>query len=222
VFAGIVSEWAAGVRRHRTSNPACGRARAAFEIIGRSRRRYGAYIAHAGIGLAVIAISASSAFDTKVQATLNRGESVTVGNYTLTYRDMSRERADGAMKTRATFTVATNGSPSGSIKAGRNFYPAVGEASNEVGIRHRFITGEDLFVTVDSLDERGVVRATVIVNPLVNLLWFSGLLICAGGIVAAYPARQRNANGSGIDVVIGDVAIPANRAVREAPSRVNA
>ena len=39
------------------------------------------------------------------------------------------------------------------------------------------------------LNGRGVARISVFVNPLVGWIWFSGLLIIAGGLLAAWPGR---------------------------------
>jgi cytochrome c biogenesis factor len=96
--------------------------------------------------------------------------------------------------TRAHFDLTRGDHHSGELAAGRNFYPVSGEVSNEVGIRHDVRSGGDLFVIVDRLTEDGSVDVKVLVNPLVNLVWISALLMVAGGILAS-GTRQRRQPG---------------------------
>ena len=46
---------------------------------------------------------------------------------------------------------------------------------------------------VDRLDEGGTAHLKLLVNPLVSLLWLAGLLLAAGGILAAWPSRRERA-----------------------------
>jgi cytochrome c-type biogenesis protein CcmF len=160
----------------------------ARHVLGRSRRRWGAWLAHAGIALVVIAI-AGAAWERTTTAELRTGDELRVGAYVLTYTEVERERNGARMRTRAVFEVERDGDELGILRAGRDFHPASGEASNEVGIRHDWWRMHDLFVTVDRLTEDGVVRVQVFVNPLVPLLWLSGLLVALGGVIAAWPDR---------------------------------
>jgi cytochrome c-type biogenesis protein CcmF len=164
----------------------------------RKRRRVGAWIAHAGIGLAVIAI-AGGAWTTTTTRSLHPGETMRVGAYRLDYRTVERERDAARMHTRAVFTVSRRGDRLGTLRAGRDFHPASGEVSNEVGIRHDWLRSEDLFVTVDRLTEDGVVRAKAFVNPLVPLLWLAGIVLALGALIAAWPERVHTLRASDID-----------------------
>ncbi|MCW2927398.1 MAG: heme lyase CcmF/NrfE family subunit [Thermoleophilia bacterium] len=155
----------------------------------RHRRRWGAWIAHAGIAMVVVAV-AGSAWVTEEHAELRAGDSVRVGDYRLDYRSVERERDGARMRTRAVLDVSRGGTDLGVLRAGRDFHPVSGEVSNEVGIRHDWRHMHDLFVTVDRLTEDGVVRFTAFVNPLVPLLWLSGLLMAVGATIAGWPARR--------------------------------
>ena len=63
----------------------------------------------------------------------------------------------------------------------------------------------DLYVVLAQLEDLGgVARISVFVNPLVAWIWFAGILIAAGGMVAAWPGaaaplgarrRPRPSNG---------------------------
>jgi cytochrome c-type biogenesis protein CcmF len=156
----------------------------------RSRRRVGAWIAHAGVGLAVIAI-AGSAWTTSTTRELRAGDVLRIGGYELTYQQVERERDASRMHTRAVFEVRRGGDELGTLRAGRDFHPASGEVSNEVGIRHDWLRMHDLFVTVDRLPEDGEARVQAFVNPLVPLLWLAGLVLALGALLAGWPERSR-------------------------------
>ena len=53
--------------------------------MARNRRRYGGYIVHAGFALLLIAVAASSSFQTSEDLRLMPGKSAQVGDYTVTY-----------------------------------------------------------------------------------------------------------------------------------------
>jgi cytochrome c-type biogenesis protein CcmF len=196
VLAGCIGDVIRGVRARKASHDAAGGEGAGWRhaargALARNRRRYGGMLAHAGIALMAVAIAGSTAYDRSVQRDLTRGDTIRVGQYTLTYTGSTRTRSASAMQTRAAFDVTRNGHSAGSLRAGKDFHPASGEVSNEVGIHHDLHLGEDLFVAVDTLREDGGATVTAIVNPAVNLLWIAGLLVIAGGVIAAVPGRSR-------------------------------
>ncbi len=195
VIAGVLADVRRALRLRRSSHPEQGAVARTRYVLARNRRRFGAWLAHAGIALVVIAIAGGAWVD-ETNRELRSGDVVRVGTYELTFTKVDRERTGERMRTRAVFEVRRGGDDLGVLRAGRDFHPASGEVSNEVGIRHDWIRMHDLFVNVDRLTEDGVVRAQVFVNPLVPLLWLAGVLTALGGVLAAWPDRRR---GEGVD-----------------------
>ncbi len=54
-------------------------------LLARNRRRYGGYVVHVGLVLALFGVAASSSFQTSRDLRLSPGESAEVGGYTITY-----------------------------------------------------------------------------------------------------------------------------------------
>ncbi len=98
VFAGIVQEYVRGVRARRqaTGEPL---GTALVNLVRRNGRRYGGYIVHVGVLLIFLGIIGNEFYQSEGQANLSQGESLTVANYTLTYREMDRS---GGRTTRST------------------------------------------------------------------------------------------------------------------------
>ena len=160
-------------------------------LIGRNRRRYGGYVVHASIVLLAIGVAGSSAYDSVVEGKLARGQSLSVGDYRLTYRDLTERDGANATEIRAVLDVQRGGDSLGTIKAGKNAYSVEQQVSNEVGIRSDPLTGEDLFVIAEQVNDDGTVFFRIFVKPLVNLIWLAGLVFVLGSLITLWPdARE--------------------------------
>ncbi|HVD25752.1 MAG TPA: cytochrome c-type biogenesis CcmF C-terminal domain-containing protein, partial [Gaiellaceae bacterium] len=161
------------------------------QLVGRNRRRYGGYVVHAAIVLLAIGVIGSSAYDTTKEQRLRAGESMAIGDYTLTYRGATTERAANATELRALVDVERGGESLGTMQPGKNSYPAEQQVSNEAAIRSDRLNGEDLFLIAEQIGPRSVFLK-VLVKPLVNLIWIAGFVFLAGSLIALWPdAREQ-------------------------------
>jgi cytochrome c-type biogenesis protein CcmF len=188
VLATIVLEFARGTRaRHALANESWPVSFAS--LIARNRRRYGGYVVHAAVILLAIGVAGSSAYQHVTDRKLAVGQSLRVGSYTLTYQKRTERRRANADEVRAVLAVRRSGETLGTIAAGKNAY--VSGPSTEVGIRTDYLTGEDLYVIAQNFNGDGSVDFRVFVKPLVNLIWFAGLVFVLGSVIALWPdARE--------------------------------
>ena len=179
-----------------------GYATAFIHLVGRNRRRWGGYIVHVGIVLIFTAF-AGRAFEVEVRKALNPGETVSVASpfghvYTLIYEGISSSREQNFDRWVALMTVERNGSPVGSMSTERRFYRVNRQMVTEVGIRSTPM--EDLYVILaDVEDFDGIVAndpdaqrivVQVMVNPLVPWIWYGGVIITIGSLIALWPAAE--------------------------------
>ena len=165
--------------------------RAFGQLIARNRRRYGGYIVHAAILMLAIGIAGSSAYDTSHSARLAPGDSMKLRNYTLVYRGLNSKRSQNAIETRAAIDVYRGGDRIATMHPGKNDYPVEQQVSNEVSIRSDWLTGEDLFLITEQVNQNGTIDFKAIINPLVNLIWAAGLVFLLGSAIALWPdARE--------------------------------
>jgi cytochrome c-type biogenesis protein CcmF len=192
VLASIVLEFARGTSARRaTAHEGWGKAFSS--LVGRNRRRYGGYVVHAAIVLLAVGVVGSSAYDTKREALLrNPGDSMKIGDYTLTNTGTFLRRGANADEVRARITVDRGGERLGTLQPGKNAYRAEQQVSREVAIRSDWLTGEDLFLNADDFPKSGGVRLEASVKPLVNLIWLAGLVFLLGAVVTMWPdAREQ-------------------------------
>ncbi len=191
VAASITLEFVRGTRARRELGD--GSWPAAFAgLVGRNRRRYGGYVVHAAIVLLAIGVAGSSAYQKTTETKLTRGESLELGSYTLTYRNLIERQAANRTEVRAVVDVRRGSHNLGTLEPGKNRYPVESFFSSEVAVRTNWLTGEDLMVTTDQIDPNGTVYFKAYVNPLVNLIWLAGLVFVGGSLIAMWPdAREQ-------------------------------
>ena len=189
VIATIVMEFARGTRARKALGASSWPA-AFGSLVSRNRRRYGGYVVHAAIVMLAIGVAGSSAFDRVSEAKLVRGESMTIGDYTLVYRSLDERASANATEIRATLDVRRGDRDLGTLQAGKNAYTIEDQISNEVGIRSDRLTGEDLFVIAEQIDPDGSVYFRVFVKPLVNLIWLAGVVFLVGSLITLWPDRR--------------------------------
>jgi cytochrome c-type biogenesis protein CcmF len=189
VLATITLEFARGTRARKALGAPSWPA-AFGSLISRNRRRYGGYVVHAAIVMLAIGVAGSSAFDSVAEAKLARGETMTIGDYTLAYRSLGEKATENATEIRATLEVRRGDRDLGTLQAGKNAYTIEDQVSNEVGIRSDRLTGEDLFVIAEQINPDGTVYFRVFVKPLVNLIWLAGLVFLVGSLITLWPDRR--------------------------------
>jgi cytochrome c-type biogenesis protein CcmF len=191
VLASIALEFVRGTRARRALSGGSWPASFA-SLVGRNRRRYGGYIVHASVVLLAIGIAGASAYDSVGEGRLARGDSLAVADYRLTYRSLEERQGPNATLVRAVLDVERDGKRLGTVESGKNAYTVERQVSNEVGLRHDLLTGEDLFVIAEQINPDGSVQFRVFVKPLVNLLWLAGVVFLLGSVIALWPdAREQ-------------------------------
>jgi cytochrome c-type biogenesis protein CcmF len=115
-----------------------------------------------------------------------------VGEWTIAYRELDERPGANATLVRAQVDLVRDGRVVRRVEPGKNRYPVEQEVSNEMAIYTNWLTGEDVDVIADQIDPDGAVFFRVLVKPLVNLIWLSGLVFIAGALVAMWPdAREQ-------------------------------
>ena len=173
-------------RRHAESLPL-----AFWRMAIRNRRRYGGYIIHLGVVLMAIGIIGIEMFQTETQGTLARGESLSLGRYTLTYESLAQfDTADGRNVARAVVQVSRDGRNLGDLYPRRDFYYASQQPMTIPGVRSSL--QDDFYVLLVGWEPIAQEGATFKIyhNPAVNFVWMGGLIFIAATLLAAWPTRE--------------------------------
>lgn len=190
VFTGacIASEFWRGTKvRH--AHGGVGWAGALGQTVARNRRRFGGYIVHLGIVVAICGIAVSKAFVTEGQFQLRQGETAQLGGYTFTATELSRSADERAMTVAATVVVRDgDGSTVGVLRPKVNVF----RSNRDQGVEVAIISGpaRDIWMYMPSLRD-GVAPFKVFINPMVTWIWAGGFIFLIGSIVAGWPERRQ-------------------------------
>ncbi len=159
-----------------------------LKLVSRNRRRYGGYIVHAAVVLLAIGIAGSSAYQTIRENThLRPGQSIEAAGYVFKYVGINGTTGPDYVGYRAHLTVAGHGE-SFTLDPGQSVYTG-NNASTNASIYHDPRTLGDVFATAQEPtgSHGGVIDLTVLVKPLINLIWAGGFLFVFGALVAMWP-----------------------------------
>ena len=161
----------------------------AVKILWKMRRRYGGHIVHFGLAMMVVGIAASSAYKLESQATLKRGETMSIGDFTLEYEDFRQYEKFNRTVYAAKLGVFRDGKRIDEMEAERRYYINAKQPTTEVSLRSTL--AEDLYVTMPGIGQGNEITLKVAVNPLLIWIWFGSSLMVVGGILAIIPSRRR-------------------------------
>ena len=133
-------------------------------------------------------------FQTETQHTIPQGGEITLGAYTMKYDSLAIfDTPDNRNVARAVVSVYKNGEYVGELHPRRDFFYDSQQPMTIPGVRS---TWEDDFyvLLVDWLPVTAEgATFKVFHNPLVNWVWFGGLVFILGTLVAAWPGRETEA-----------------------------
>jgi cytochrome c-type biogenesis protein CcmF len=155
----------------------------------RNRRLVGGLVVHSGAAIAACAIAASS-FANQTEVSLQRGQQVAFAGYTFRYDGLQPHPEAQRMVLQAPVSVSAGGRGQGQMVPALNLYPSASEPIPSPAIRYGPLF--DVYVSVLGFDQNGQ-SATfrVLLNPGVSWLWTGGAIMALGGLLAAWPRRQR-------------------------------
>jgi cytochrome c-type biogenesis protein CcmF len=163
-------------------------ATSAMELTLRNTRRYGGYIIHMGMVLIFIGL-AGAAFNQNVQKEMEPGQTMQIGKYTLLLQNLDSKPEADYTGNRLIVEVFENRKPLMMLYPERRLFETNGETGTMVAIYSTL--REDLYVVYAGQSpgtNLPVIHAYL--NPLVKWIWFGGVIVVFGTLVALMPNRR--------------------------------
>jgi cytochrome c-type biogenesis protein CcmF len=158
------------------------------ELTMRNTRRYGGYIVHFGMVLIFIGV-AGSAFNQDIQMEMAPGQSLTIGPYTVLCQNFDRTANNNFESERATLEIFRNGKSEMMLYPERRFFLASEVSETMVAVQS--LPTHDLYIVYAGRSpetQRPVIHAYL--NPLVKWIWFGGIVLVLGTLLALVPNRR--------------------------------
>lgn len=162
------------------------------KLFARNQRRYGGYLVHLGVVVIGVGIIGSTLFQFETRRVLEVGESASINNqYLLRYEGLQRgyevpnPSINDRLLNRATLTLMDErGNPITTLVPRRDDFP---QMNMMIAGTHSTLA-RDFYVLMDGFDEEEQLASFVIyINPLVNLVWWGGIILIIGTFAAVYP-----------------------------------
>ena len=176
-------------------------------LVSRNRRRWGGYIVHVGIVLVFSGIAGAS-YNQDVRKHLMPGDTMDVQSpwghtYHLTYEGLSTSIGRGQRnldwQAIATVSVRRGDKVLPVMTTEKRKYTTADNVMTEVGIRSS--PQEDLYLILSAVDDMNGALSNnanaqgidlqVLVKPLLSWIWWGGLVLVLGSVIALWPSAER-------------------------------
>jgi cytochrome c-type biogenesis protein CcmF len=158
-------------------------------LFGLPRSALGTVIAHAGLGLSVIGLVATSAFQTETIIAMRPGDTIDVGGYTLLYQGNAPATGPNYREERALFIASRDGTNSFSLAPAKRFYSARQTTTTEAAIRTLWLS--QIYLSLGDRTEDGAQAVRASHKPLVTLIWLGAVVMSLGGALSLSDRRLR-------------------------------
>jgi len=159
-------------------------------LAGLPRSAFGTALAHAGLGLTLLGIVSTSAFQSEAILEMKPGDTATVGAYSVTFDGIRNGAGANYSELVATMTARKGGTVRFVVEPSRRFYTARQMPTTEAGIRTHGLS--QFYVTLGGEGrDSGSVVVRMWDKPLVTLIWLGALVMMAGGALSLADRRLR-------------------------------
>jgi len=165
-------------------------ARSFHRLMGLPRSALGMTVAHMGLGILIVGITATSSGQVERILVMRPGETTELAGYEVTFKGVSERRGPNFVAERATFEARRNGVLETVLHSERRFFPVEQQTTTEAGI-DTTLWRDLYFVLGDKAGEDGARTVRLYFNPLVVWLWGGAVIMAFGGLISLSDRRLR-------------------------------
>jgi cytochrome c-type biogenesis protein CcmF len=158
-------------------------------FINLPRSSFGTALAHAGVGVCVIGIVATSAWRTEDITAMKPGDTTEIAGYRLVFEGVSERAGPNYEEQVAGFQVFRGDDEITELHPTKRQFTIEGSATTEAAIYNAW--GGDLYAVLGDPLENGAYSVRVYFNPLVRLIWIGAVIMFIGGALSLFDRRLR-------------------------------
>jgi cytochrome c-type biogenesis protein CcmF len=156
---------------------------------GLPRATWGSALAHLGVGVTLLGITAATAWGTERIIALKPGGAVSIRRYDLTFDGFVQHTGPNYREVAARLTVRRNGDVVGTMEPAKRSFPARETTTTEAALMTRGVS--QLYASVGDTNADGSVVLRLYHKPLVLLIWLGGVVMMCGGLLSLSDRRLR-------------------------------
>jgi len=187
VFAVLIADLWRALRQRRAQHPHEGPARATARTVLGNRRHYGGMVVHLGILIIAIGLTGSGLFRLEQAVAMAPGDVLEIGSERLRFEGVQTLKRDNYLALQGRLTLLSNGEV---LTPERRRYPVQEAPTTEAAIHSTPLRDVYVVIGEQAGGERWAIH--VYLNPLVQFIWFGGLVILLGlGLTLSYKIKKR-------------------------------
>ena len=157
-------------------------------LAGLPRTAWSTAIAHFGVGVTVLGIVATTAWETELVTTLNPGETASLSGYTIAFDSFAQAPGPNYLADEGRFTITAGDGSTRQAIADRRTYVASGMPTTEAAILTYGFS--QLYLQLgEPLNDTHVVR--IWHKPFITLIWIGALLMALAGVISLTDRKLR-------------------------------
>jgi len=158
-------------------------------LLSQSRSYYGMQLAHLGVAVAVVGVALVSYYTEHRDLRMQPGDTLTFRDYTFVFEGSRHVEGPNFTADQGQIQILYKGQPYAQMHPQKRLYTARGMVMTEAAINPGFT--RDLYVALGEPLANGAWAVRMQYKPYVRWIWLGGLLMTAGGLLAASDPRYR-------------------------------
>ncbi len=162
------------------------------------RSAWGGALAHFGVGMMVVGIVGTTAWQSERIVAMKNGDSAEIAGFTLTFRGTQQAQGPNYSEEIGRMEVSRGGALITTLHPSKRLYVAPRQPTTEAGIYARW--SGDLYAVLGDAQGAGGYAVRLYFNPLVRLIWLGAVVMFIGGglslsdrrLRVGAPVRKRN------------------------------
>jgi len=150
---------------------------------------YGMNLAHLGMAIAIVGVTATSLHDVDLHTRIGAGQHIDFAGYEFHLETLREVPGPNYRATEAVVRVTRDGKPVTTLRSQKRLYEVRGMPMTEAGIDSGLT--RDLYISLGEPVGDGDWSMRIYHKPFVNWIWLGALFMGAGGLLAAMDRRYR-------------------------------
>lgn len=168
---------------------------------------YGMTLAHLGIAVFLTGVVLSGAYSQEKIVRLAPGESVTLADYSFTFKGVEEKQGPNYRAREGHFVVEKNGRLVDDLRPQKRIYTVQRNTMTEAAIAPGLT--RDLYVALGEPMDGAAWTVRVYYKPFIRWIWLGGLVMMAGGLCAVLDPRYRIPKQA-LNKLTGNRPVPGN------------
>lgn len=156
---------------------------------GLPRSAWGAALAHAGLGVALIGIVCETTWNSEYIATMKQNDVAHVAGYDLKLDGLFSRQGPNFREMIAEFNVSRDGEKISVMTPSKRSFTTRGSSTTEAALLTR--GASQLYVSLGDATAEGAIAVRIYHKPLVLMIWWGPVLMAFGGVLSLSDRRLR-------------------------------